>query len=203
METKFLIQGSSLKPYELYFFIKDYELKSICKCPAGRSRTLCKHVTNFLEGDVTNVVSDNHADIKEVIRLFERSKTYSLFSNLRDSLEKKQQLTKFFKADKDKRRKELPLDTVTNTLENAGFLMMISSDDYLLFDCNYQYQGSIRPKSIDTGELISVKKNVRKNNFTRQIKYLFVEGSYPYEVLTYELDEKSIKQEISELLLHW
>lgn len=59
----FLVQGSSEEPYTVTFTKIDDNLKVSCTCAAAMKGMYCKHRTNILNGDVTNIVSHNTNDV--------------------------------------------------------------------------------------------------------------------------------------------
>ncbi len=63
---RFLVQGSTPKPYEVTFVRNGKELTAFCTCQAGQSKLYCKHRVSILKGSEKNVVSDNVSDVAKV-----------------------------------------------------------------------------------------------------------------------------------------
>jgi len=62
----FLVQGSSLSPYEVSFFRLPNTILCKCTCPAGMKGQACKHRLRILHGSAENVVSGNSLDVPTV-----------------------------------------------------------------------------------------------------------------------------------------
>lgn len=64
MTLRFQIQGSADEPYVVIFSRSDNNnLTGSCTCKAGMVGQYCKHRFALLDGDVTNMVGDNHAEV--------------------------------------------------------------------------------------------------------------------------------------------
>lgn len=64
--TKFLVQGSSLEPYEVTFYFEGQNITVSCTCQAGEFGQICKHRINILNDDSSKIVSGNKTEINEV-----------------------------------------------------------------------------------------------------------------------------------------
>lgn len=60
---KFLIKGSAKEPYRVTFWREENDFRSACTCPAGKKGSYCKHRFQLLDGDPTNLVSENLDDL--------------------------------------------------------------------------------------------------------------------------------------------
>lgn len=60
---KFLVKGSAKEPYRVTFWREENNFRSACTCPAGKKGSYCKHRFQLLDGDVTNLVSENLDDL--------------------------------------------------------------------------------------------------------------------------------------------
>ena len=66
-KIQFLVTGSSDEPYEVVFMKDGEKISATCTCPAGIYGRYCKHRLNIIDGERTNIVSDN-ADEVEIIQ---------------------------------------------------------------------------------------------------------------------------------------
>ncbi|MCJ2045692.1 3'-5' exonuclease [Methylobacterium sp. J-078] len=64
----FAVRGSSGNRYAVTLEYRSNGPHLRCTCMAGRYGTRCRHVTALLDGDITDLLSSNHADV-EVLRL--------------------------------------------------------------------------------------------------------------------------------------
>jgi len=62
----FQIQGGASRPYTVIFERESDNITARCSCPGGRFKSICKHRIALLNADVTNLVSDNHADVTKL-----------------------------------------------------------------------------------------------------------------------------------------
>ncbi len=62
----FSIKGSTGNIYEITARRTANQLRTTCTCQAGQNRTWCKHRTALLDGDVSNLLSENASDIKKL-----------------------------------------------------------------------------------------------------------------------------------------
>ncbi len=63
-EIRFLVKGSSDKPYEVIFRINEKNLTALCSCPAGLNGLYCKHRLRILQGTKENIISGNLDDVQ-------------------------------------------------------------------------------------------------------------------------------------------
>ncbi|MDR7037830.1 DNA polymerase-3 subunit epsilon [Methylobacterium sp. BE186] len=70
-EIRFMIRGSTGNRYEVALEEKPFGLYLRCSCMAGRNRRRCRHVDAMVDGDVTDLISANHADVERLRRLIE------------------------------------------------------------------------------------------------------------------------------------
>lgn len=73
----FALRGSKGDRYAIAVEERRYGLYLRCSCPAGRNGRRCRHVDAVLDGEVTDLVSDNLADIERLRRLVEAAPTGS------------------------------------------------------------------------------------------------------------------------------
>jgi len=64
---RFAVRGSSGNRYAVTLEDRSAGPHLRCTCAAGRYGTLCRHVKSLLAGDITDLLSGNHADV-EVLR---------------------------------------------------------------------------------------------------------------------------------------
>lgn len=69
----FYVQGSEKEPYKVTFWRKEKDFKSACSCKAGKKGMYCKHRLDLLEGNLTNLSSDNYEDLEKVYKMLENS----------------------------------------------------------------------------------------------------------------------------------
>jgi hypothetical protein len=63
---QFSIRGSSPEPYVVVFKAGSARLTASCTCQAGQQQQACKHRVGILEGDITELVSENPDEVKLV-----------------------------------------------------------------------------------------------------------------------------------------
>jgi BRCA1 C Terminus (BRCT) domain len=62
----FSVKGSTGNIYEITARKAAGQLRMTCTCQAGQNRIWCKHRTELLDGDISNLLSDNVSDIKKL-----------------------------------------------------------------------------------------------------------------------------------------
>ena len=65
----FSVKGSTGNIYEITARRVADQLRMTCTCQAGQNRIWCKHRTALLDGDVTNLVSDNLLDVAKLAEM--------------------------------------------------------------------------------------------------------------------------------------
>lgn len=70
-EMRFMIRGSTGNRYEVALEERPSGLYLRCTCMAGRNRRRCRHVDAMVDGDVTDLISENLADVERLRRLIE------------------------------------------------------------------------------------------------------------------------------------
>lgn len=60
---RFLVRGSQNDEYAVAFMLRQGEAASTCTCMAGRMGRFCRHRLALLDGDVSDLVSDNGHDV--------------------------------------------------------------------------------------------------------------------------------------------
>ncbi|WP_149651710.1 hypothetical protein [Azospirillum argentinense] len=68
---RFRIRGGQGDEYTVAFTLRQGEAASICTCMAGRMGRFCKHRVALLDGDVSDLLSDNADDVVRLRRLIE------------------------------------------------------------------------------------------------------------------------------------
>ena len=58
-ELIFKVKGSTPTPYEVTFIKDGDSLTALCNCPAGSFGNSCKHRISIIDGDASNICSDN------------------------------------------------------------------------------------------------------------------------------------------------
>lgn len=71
----FYVQGSGREPYKLTSYGSGENFWIKCSCPAGRNKTLCKHVSFILHGDVTKMVRCEPEDAMSKLQLLSAGST--------------------------------------------------------------------------------------------------------------------------------
>lgn len=69
MELNFAVQGSADEPYLVTFRRDGDNLTATCSCRAGELGQLCKHRVQLINGDVSDLVSDNEPEVDEIAGL--------------------------------------------------------------------------------------------------------------------------------------
>lgn len=62
-DLRFLVRGSTGNRYEVILEDRSPGPYMRCSCPAGRNRRRCRHVDAVIDGDVTDLLSDNLSDL--------------------------------------------------------------------------------------------------------------------------------------------
>ncbi len=62
-EIKFLVKGSTLKPFLVMFAKRGTNLTALCTCPAGQKGQHCEHGVEILRGSAKGVMSSNLKDV--------------------------------------------------------------------------------------------------------------------------------------------
>lgn len=68
---RFTVSGSKGDEYTVIFAARDSEVASSCSCMAGRMGHFCRHRLALLDGDVSDLVSDNAGDVVTLRALVE------------------------------------------------------------------------------------------------------------------------------------
>jgi DNA polymerase-3 subunit epsilon len=68
---RFAIRGSTGNRYEVALEERPSAFYLRCSCLAGRNRRRCRHVDAMVDGDVTDLISRNFADVEQLRRLIE------------------------------------------------------------------------------------------------------------------------------------
>ncbi|WP_259068985.1 hypothetical protein HDF24_05845 [Mucilaginibacter sp. X4EP1] len=69
----FNIQGSSIEPYEVIFYLIDGKLSGSCTCAAGQVSKYCKHRLELLQGDAKAAINLNNSDHITAIKWYSSS----------------------------------------------------------------------------------------------------------------------------------
>jgi len=67
---KFSVQGSTVEPYEVIFYLIDGKLSGSCTCAAGQVSKYCKHRLELLEGSTKAAVNLNANDHAVIINWY-------------------------------------------------------------------------------------------------------------------------------------
>lgn len=70
---RFSVRGSRGTLYAVTLEDRPGGLRLRCTCAAGRYNMACRHAKALLVGDITDLVSDNHADVVALSRLFDEA----------------------------------------------------------------------------------------------------------------------------------
>ncbi len=62
----FQVQGSSADPYTVTFYKKGRNFSAICTCQAGQNGMYCKHRFGIMNGDPSNITSQNTNQVKTI-----------------------------------------------------------------------------------------------------------------------------------------
>ena len=74
---EFRVQGSADDPYHVVFRLEDGDLYAECNCEAGLRGMYCKHRLRILDGEATDIVSENIGDIGTVSKWLKGTKLES------------------------------------------------------------------------------------------------------------------------------
>jgi DNA polymerase III subunit epsilon len=66
---RFFVKGNTGNIYEIAARRIDDELQTDCTCQAGQNRIWCKHRAALLNGDVSNLLSDNLSDVMKLAKM--------------------------------------------------------------------------------------------------------------------------------------
>ena len=81
----FLVRGSAAETYEVKLRKDGNNLTALCSCPAGRLGQYCKHRFQILEGEATDIVSDNQSDVSIVKEWLRGTDVEYALQDLRDA----------------------------------------------------------------------------------------------------------------------
>ena len=65
----FTVRGSTGNRYEIVCDLLDGVFRPQCSCPAGQNRMRCKHLGALLDGDVTDLLSENLSDVEKLRKI--------------------------------------------------------------------------------------------------------------------------------------
>lgn len=88
---KFYVKGSLEEPYRVSFWRVGNDFKSACNCQAGKKGVYCKHRFNLMDGDISNLVSENHEELVKLSNMIKGSDVehvYEEFCSLKKEEEK-------------------------------------------------------------------------------------------------------------------
>lgn len=148
MRVEFKVQGSSKEPYRVTFWRENDIIRSQCGCRAGQCGYSCKHRDALIIGDVTNLVSENYDDL---LLLREIISGTDIAIESSEKIRKKERdilIKKFHGTIPDRRRKQIKLPEVIESLKNgfgkAGITpeKLVSYFDF--YDENFIYVGSLK-----------------------------------------------------------
>jgi len=140
----FLVQGSATEPYEPTFWKDGDNLTTSCTCLAGDNGWYCKHRFAVMNGDTTNLVSDNKDDVKRLRQMLVGSDVEDANADLAIALEASEKLQSKRKLAAPKRRTHISTQAATPYLVDQGFLTGNDRTHFFdLFDGADHYIGSI------------------------------------------------------------
>lgn len=70
---RFVVRGSKGNIYEIDAVKERTGFRVRCSCPAGRNRLRCRHLKALLDGDITDLLSDNASDVVSLKCMVEAS----------------------------------------------------------------------------------------------------------------------------------
>ncbi len=178
---KFKVKGSSGQTYTTTFWRKENDLKTACTCSAGRKGMYCKHRFQILEGDITNLVSDNiddleklsllliGSDVEEILVEFLTLKNYeTIYKKYKKMIFK----TKLF---------EHVITEVHYTLEelaNKKITLVKIGRECFYFDFNFDYLGYF---SADLKKLKKIYPNINLEQIKSNV-YIYTENKEKIDV---------------------
>ncbi len=81
----FIVRGSKGDEYNISF-TRDYDnLTARCTCRAGEVGMYCKHRFALMEGDVTNLISNNYNDVAKIKELIAGSDVEAAIVSLKNA----------------------------------------------------------------------------------------------------------------------
>ncbi|MGL4393029.1 MAG: hypothetical protein ACRCSK_06315 [Fusobacteriaceae bacterium] len=80
----FMVKGSTGNIYQTKFWKEGFNFRSSCTCPAGKKWSYCKHRFQLMEGEVTDLVSENIDDIKKLHEFLRDSDVGKIFQEFMD-----------------------------------------------------------------------------------------------------------------------
>lgn len=69
---QFVVRGSTGNRYEIIATMHGAEFVVRCSCPAGQNNKNCRHVDALLQGDISNLLSNNVLDVEVLKRMVAR-----------------------------------------------------------------------------------------------------------------------------------
>nr|DAJ69858.1 MAG TPA: SWIM zinc finger protein [Caudoviricetes sp.] len=181
-KTSFKIKSDSSKEiYQVTFKVKNKELISSCNCEAGKNGYICKHRTDLLIGDYSNIINSDIKSIKKLTKIINNSKLseYKTYFDRVGLLKKIKQekfnypsdyfsnsyLNEEFKDETifmpEKDDITISLEDIENFLLKDAFLVSKDSESELLYcwDKNFNYKGEISKKAFKNKFPIGIKSN--------------------------------------------
>ncbi|WP_091376066.1 hypothetical protein [Mucilaginibacter mallensis] len=86
MVFEFLIKGSAKDPYKVTFQNNDGHVYAGCNCQSRKSGMACKHIFNILDGDVSEMVGNNHDDISNVLQICKGTRFMAIYTEYKNGL---------------------------------------------------------------------------------------------------------------------
>lgn len=203
---KFYVQGSASEPYRVSFWRKENDFKSACTCQAGKKGMYCKHRFELIEGDLTNLVSENYEDIGKIQILIKGTPLEKIFEEFNYLKHCEEVHYDFKKMISRNQNHTIELETVPNESDILELNLSFTKNgtECRLYSNNFKYLGSF------SMTLPKVKKNfpslVESENSTLLKPYyflglvsnLYTQNKLGIEKSNFYLENKNILKEFKE-----
>lgn len=140
---EFIVQGSAPEPYRVSFWRVGDNVKSSCTCQAGKNGRACKHRIALLEGDITNLVSEDLGSFELLKQMLEGSDVGAALKALADIPVKQYLLEDLLPLKPPGRRKSVAADLLAKDIIQGG-LIKGNQSYYDVYTASLEYIGSVK-----------------------------------------------------------
>ena len=142
-KIEFIVQGSMPEPYRILFWRVGDNVKSACTCQAGKNGRACKHRIALLEGDITNLVSEDIGSIERLQQMIEGSDVGVALKAVAAIPIKQFMQEDLLPLKPPGRRKSVAADLLAKEI-NQGGLIKGNQSYYDVYTANLEYIGSVK-----------------------------------------------------------
>jgi hypothetical protein len=81
-KLEFIMRGSKGDNYRVVFQKQGLDIRAFCTCKAGRYGTYCRHRTELMDGDITNLLSSNTEDVERLYDLLAGTNLETIYQKI-------------------------------------------------------------------------------------------------------------------------